>query len=235
MDSWILKQLRATVQLDLLEFTPENYFESEIEELKFSSSFQGHELLSYNMTWGLLAVKLGRKLHSKTPAAFTARQVSASELLMMLGLLASSEAILNVAEQTSKKALLNEVSDGNSGNVAIQIKTEHVPIFRENISGALEQYLQYLSFAEKKPYISLLPESKQKEILNMAQENSKVITNTVTIVDSDNVSVQAGEHNENNQPNSIIENSVIKWVANHIVTLLITIIGGVIIFKLTIG
>ncbi len=233
MDSWILKQLRATVQSDLEEFIPKNYFESEIEELKVHESLLGSELLSYEMTWGNLAVKLGGKLHSKSPVTFTARQVSACDLLMNLGLLVGSEAQLNVTEQLSKKALANGGPDYNSGNVVIQLKTEQIPIFRKNVIGALEQYFHHLSYDEIKPYISLLPENKQKEIKSMAQEHSKVTNNTVNIAGSNDGIVQVGEHNENNQPN--VKTSALKWFAKNIMTLIFTIIAGVVVFEITIG
>jgi hypothetical protein len=233
MDSWVLQQLRVAVLSDLEEFIPKNYFET--EEIQLHDSLKGKDLLSFEITWGILAAKLGTKLHSKPPKSFSARQVSACDILMNLGMLASSEASLNVTEQISSKALNNDVFDCNSGNVANQIKTEHIPIFHKNILGALEQYAYHLSFDEIKPYISLLPENKQKEIKDMAQEKSKVINNNINISGDNNGNVQVGEQNDMHQLKPNNKNNVLKWIAKHLVSLALTIIAGVIVYKITVG
>jgi len=86
----------------------------------------------------------------------TARQVAASEVLMNLGMLASSEAVLAIAQQLSQRAAELKIPDGNTGKVAKQVETEHIPTFEENIKGALTQYLSYLGTDEANPFRSLI-------------------------------------------------------------------------------
>lgn len=195
MDSWILKQLRALVLTDLNGFIPQGYFELEAENLKLHSSLESNEYLSSELQWGKLATELGRKLYFHTPVGLTARQVSASELLMNLGMLAASEAMLSATEQISSKALALNIPDGNSGNVASQLKTDHIPTFQNNISGALEQYLKHLTYEESKPYTPLLSESKQHEIKLMNENTSKTTNNTINVYGSVDGNIQAGESN----------------------------------------
>jgi hypothetical protein len=237
MDSWILKQLRATVQSDLRAFIPQGYFESEVDRFQLHDNFEAKKYLSFEMRWGYLAAKLGNDLYFQPPSILTARQVSASELLMNLGMLASSDAALNTTEQLSNQAMANGVPDGNSGNVAAQLKGEQIPILRDNVVGALDQYLQHLTYEEAKPYISLLPESKQKAINHMPQEPSKVINNTISVAGSVSGVIQAGEENQNtkieNNSNSPTKVSIFKWLVNNIATLIIAVVAGVIVITLT--
>jgi hypothetical protein len=162
MDSWVLKQLRACVLSELKAYIPEEYFEQRIQKLEFSINFKGHEYLSFENNWGYLAGKLGKKLYFESPIDFTPRQTSASELLMNLGMLASSKASLNACKQIYDKSLEKGISDGNSGNVVAQLQNEFIPAFEENIKGGLEQYLLFLTAEEAKPYLSLLSEGEQK-------------------------------------------------------------------------
>lgn len=215
MDSWILRQLRALVLNDLKDFIPIGYFESEAENLKLNNSSMDGKYLSIELQWGKLATELGHKLYYHTPTGLTARQVSASDLLMNLGMLAASEAILNASKQISNKALAYNIPDGNSGNVASQIQNDHIPTFEKNISGALEQYLKHLTYEESKPYISLLPKLKQKEMNIMNENNSKIINNTINISGSVSGNIQAGESNVLSKAENITKFSFFKWLADN--------------------
>ena len=163
MDSWVLKQLRAFVLSELKGHIPKDYFDQKLENLELNKIFKSHEYLSFENQWGYLATKLGKKLYFESPIDLTPRQIAASELLMNLGMLASSEASLSACEQIHKIALEKGIPDGNSGNVAAQLKNDHIPTFQDNIKGALEQYLLHLTPEESKPYISLLPEGSQQK------------------------------------------------------------------------
>ena len=136
MDWWTLKQLRAQVVNDLQNLIPNGYFENEAKDMKFDPSFGNAKHLSAEFRWGYLATKLGRDLFFEGPLNMTARQVSASEVLMNLGMLASSEAVLATSRQLSQRAAELKIPDGNSGKVAEKVETEHIPTFEENIKGA---------------------------------------------------------------------------------------------------
>lgn len=192
MNSWVLKQLRALVLTDLKGYIPENYFEENPELLKLNDSFASSEYLSFELRWGKLAAELGRELYFRPPASLSARQMSACELLMMLGLLAAAESMLSATEQLSSKAAANNIPDGNAGNVASQLKISHVPTFKNNVSGALEQYMHHLTYEEAKPYISLLEYSKQIEFKVMSQNHSRIINNTINMSGSVNGTSQVG-------------------------------------------
>jgi hypothetical protein len=86
----------------------------------------------------------------------SARQVSASEVLMMLGILAASEASQGASMQLSIDAKAAGVSDGNAGVVAAQLRDQHIPTSTNNVRGALKQYLRYLTPLEKEPFLPLL-------------------------------------------------------------------------------
>ena len=161
MDSWVIKQLRAFVLSELKGHISENYFDQRLENLELNKSFKDHEYLSFENQWGYLAAKLGKKLYFEPPVDLTPRQIAASELLMNLGMLACSEAALRACEQIHKQALEKGIPDGNSGNVAAQLKNDHIPTFQNNIKGGLEQFLLHLTPEEAKPYVSLLSEGRQ--------------------------------------------------------------------------
>lgn len=161
MDWWILKQLRAQVLIDLQDFIPQDYFEKEIDTFKFSSAFKNSDHLSRELRWGYLAAKFGLGLFFESTITMTARQVSACEVLMNLGLLAGAEAVKNSTTQLSDFARINNISDGNAGEIAEQLKEQHIPTFIDNIRSALEQYLRYLTPHEAKPFLPLLLETHQ--------------------------------------------------------------------------
>lgn len=156
MDWWIVKQLRAMILTDLRDFVPQGYFESEVEKFKLDDRIKGSDHFSHELRWGYLASDLGRKLFFKSTTIMSARQVSASEVLMNLGMLACAEAAQGSAMQLSKDAEANGVSDGNAGVVAAQLRDEHIPTLSNNVRSALKQYLRYLTPLEAAPFLPLL-------------------------------------------------------------------------------
>lgn len=235
MNSWILKELRALVLTDLKEFIPHDYFNSEASAFNLNDTFKNNKYLSFELRWGNLAYELGHKLYFQPPNGLTARQVSASVVLMNLGMLAASEAALNATEQISNKAATSNVHDGNSGNVALQLKKDIIPNFENNISGAVEQYLQYLTNEESRPYIWLLPESTQKEIKYMNENTSKIINNTINVSGSNSGDIQMGESNtyaatkEKKTPLKLAFIAFIKWLTSNIGK----VISGLLLVALT--
>ncbi|MBD8631162.1 hypothetical protein IFT74_07260 [Oxalobacteraceae sp. CFBP 8755] len=156
MDPWVLRQLRGRVLEDLLDHIPKNYFESEKDKFQYDSTFIGSKSLSYEMRWGYLAGELGRQLYFHSDSVLSARQISASEVLMHLGILAAVEASRNACEQLSKKANDLNVADGNSTVVAAQMRTEHIPTLQLNLLGGVRQYLLHLTSEEAKPFTSII-------------------------------------------------------------------------------
>lgn len=156
MDWWIVKQLRAMILMDLRDFVPQGYFESEVEKFKLHDGIKNSDYFSHEVRWGYLAGRLGQKLFFKSTDIMSARQVSASEMLMNLGMLASAEAAQGATTQLSIDAEAAGVSDGNAGAVAEQLRDQHIPTFTNNVRGALKQYLRYLTPLEKEPFLPLL-------------------------------------------------------------------------------
>lgn len=160
MDWWIVKQLRAKVLEDLCDFIPQSYFETEIEKFKIDDSIKNATHYSSEMRWGYLAGRLGQKLFFRTNVIMSARQTSASEVLMNLGMLAAAEAAKGSTKQLSKYAEEIGVPDGNAGNVAEQLEKQQIPTLSNNVIGALEQYLRYLTPLEAEPFTPLLSKNK---------------------------------------------------------------------------
>ncbi|MGZ5056952.1 MAG: hypothetical protein ACXWF8_16080 [Methylobacter sp.] len=156
MDWWILKQLRAMLLMDLRDFVPQDYFESEVETFKFDDRIPNSEHFSHELRWGYLAARLGQKLFFKSTIIMSARQVSASEVLMNLGMLASAEAAHGATTQVSNYAEAIGVSDGNAGAVAKQLREQHIPTLSDNVREGLKQYLRYLTPIEAEPFLPLL-------------------------------------------------------------------------------
>lgn len=156
MDWWIVKQLRAMILTDLRDFVPPGYFESEVETFKLDSRMTGADHFSHERRWGYLAGVLGRKLFFESTAIMSARQVSASDVLMNLGHLASEEASQGENTQLSKDAEARGVSDCNAGVLAKQSRDQRIPTLQNNVNGALKQYLSYLTPFEAEPFLPLL-------------------------------------------------------------------------------
>ena len=156
MDWWIVKQLRAMLLEDLREFIPDGYFDGEVEQFKLNDGIENSEHFSSELTWGYLAGTLGQKLFFNTSTFMSARQVSACDVLMNLGMLAAIVAAQGATEQLSKKVKKLGISDRNAGNVAEQLQNDSIPTLSNNVVGALEQYVKYLQPNEAKPFLSLL-------------------------------------------------------------------------------
>lgn len=166
MDWWVLKQLRAKVLEDLREFTPQGYFEENTEKLKFHTSIEDSDHYSREMSWGCCAAKLGKKLFFESPDIMSARQVSACDVLMNLGMLAAAEAAQAASEKVARAAQDKGIPNGNSGAAASQLSQQHVPALSENVVGALKQYLLHLTPLEGKPFLSLLTPGSLEEVPN---------------------------------------------------------------------
>lgn len=161
-DWWIIKQLRSMVLTDLREFVREGYFSSEAEAFKLHEGFANAAHNSSEMRWGYLAGRLGHKLFFDFTVIMTARQTSAAELLMNLGMLAAAEAAHRTSHHLSSDAKAKGVSDANAGPVAEQLRAEHIPTLSKNIRAALKQYLRYLTSPEAAAFVPLLDVPTQK-------------------------------------------------------------------------
>jgi hypothetical protein len=104
VDWWIVKQLRVMILTDLSDFVPHGYFESEAEKFKLHDGIKNSDHFSRELRWGYLAGRLGKRLYFESTAIMSPRQVSASEVLMNLGMLASAEAAQGATKQLSKDA-----------------------------------------------------------------------------------------------------------------------------------
>jgi hypothetical protein len=123
---------------DLRDLVPQGYFESEVEKFKLHHRIKNSDHFSREYRWGYLAGKLGKRLFFESTAIMSARQVSASEVM-----------------QLSKDAEEKGVSDRNAGAVAEQLGHQHIPTLSNNVMGALEQYLRYLTPREAEPFFPL--------------------------------------------------------------------------------
>lgn len=83
--------------------------------------------------------------------------MSASELLMNIGMLATAKVKLSATTQIHEKATEHGRDDGNSGAVAKQIESEHIPTLENNIIHGLERYIDHLTDQEARPFRCLLP------------------------------------------------------------------------------
>lgn len=190
LDWWIIKQLRALVLTDLREFVPDGYFSREMEGLKNLETLANSEHYSSEIRWGYLAGTLGQKLFFRSDVIMSARQTSAAELLMNLGMLASAEAAQGVSQELSSEAKTKGAHDGNIGQLAVQLRSEHIPTFTANIRSALSQYLCYLTSAEAKPFLTLLesPNLRKNSMFSSSQQ-SIVINGSVGVIQAGSNSV----------------------------------------------
>lgn len=156
MNWWVIKQLRAFVMTDLNGFIPPIEFEQAPASLKLSPQIPNHKHFSQELQWAHAATNFGKKLFFSPPQGMTARQISASDVIMNMGLLASAEAMHGVLTQVCNDAAKAHASAGNAGDVRKQLEREHIPIFLDNLRGALSQYFHYLTELEKSPFVSLL-------------------------------------------------------------------------------
>ncbi|MFA6310400.1 MAG: hypothetical protein WCV99_10550 [Sterolibacterium sp.] len=163
MDWWIVKQLRAMILTDLRDFVPPGYFESKVETLKFHDSIRNSGHLSRELRWGYLAGSLGKSLFYEA-TTLSARQVSACEVLMNLGMLASAEATQAASEQMLSKVAEVMGFDGTVGAVAGPLGDNGMEILTNNVSGALTRYLRYLTPLEAAPFKPLLGQEETSQV-----------------------------------------------------------------------
>jgi hypothetical protein len=108
----------------------------------------------------------------------SARQVSASELLMNLGLLVAAQAQQAVLRSLSEDAKVRNIDDTAAPTLE-QISKTHIPQFFENLRGCLEQYLLYLPVGEQRPFISLLKyEPSENETISSEHRQAIFMQNT---------------------------------------------------------
>lgn len=143
---------------DLERHIPKDYFTLRDERLSVSSEFQSAKSLESELQWGYKASILGKDLYFSNSVIMTARERSASEVLMHLGMLAATEAYKTMAEEIANTVAKGK-NDGNAGAVAKQLKNSHIPTFHKNLKGGLSQYLKHLDRDERAPFVQLLPHS----------------------------------------------------------------------------
>lgn len=189
----MLKQLRSLVLTDLQEFTPPGYFDRENESFNVNVSPETKEHVAAEMQWGKLAAELGMDLYFQPPVVLSPRQFSASELLMNMGLLSVAEAMLKVTQQILGLAVASNVSNVNSREVVQHLESSHIPACHENISGAVEQYLQYLTDEEAQlcaPIVSdVLPPVQTPAVPAQSVHESVGMHDVVDVVDVVDISV----------------------------------------------
>jgi hypothetical protein len=159
LDYWIIKQLRGAVLSDLDQFIEPGYFDAEKEKFILSDQINNGKYLSAEIRWGYLAAKLGKQPYFESTTKMSARQVAASEVLMHLGMLASTAASMTVCTNLNIDAATLQVPGANAGEVAQQLRREHLPIFTKNLLQGLKQYLLHLSTQEAAPFVALLDNS----------------------------------------------------------------------------
>jgi hypothetical protein len=167
MDWWVVKQLRAMVLSDLQTFVPAGYFENCDQNLTLNDGFENSKYLSAELRWGYLAGRLGLRLVYEPTSFMSARQVSASELLIHLGMLACSQSQETAATQLSLQRSANGATDENMVAASEQLRS-NITTCLNNVHGALKQYFHYLTPFEAAPFVSLL--ASEPEILSRANQ-----------------------------------------------------------------
>jgi hypothetical protein len=213
VDWWIVKQLRAMILTDLRDFVPQGYFESEAEKFKLHRGTKNSDHFSRELRWGYLVGRLGKRLFFDSTAIMSARQVSASEVLMNLGMLAGAEAAQGVATQLSKDVEDKGVSDGNAGAVAEQLGHQHRPTLSNNVGGALEQYLRYLTPHEAEPFFPLIITSKYP---NFPLSIEDIVGNGESSEVEFKSTLRVNQHTGNRDPR--MELAVLKTIAGFLNT-----------------
>jgi hypothetical protein len=172
MDWWTIKQLRAFVISDISEFINPIEFEKIPDEHKIRSNVPNYQHFTQELHWAKFAATTGKHLFFSPTLGMSARQISASDVLMNMGLLTSAETMYKMLTQLCNDAAKARRSAGNSRDIRDQLKREHIPVFQENMRGALSQYFLYLTDVEKAPFVQLL---KQKDsIRSVAPEDRAV-------------------------------------------------------------
>ncbi|PTN13178.1 hypothetical protein C8R11_101162 [Nitrosomonas aestuarii] len=149
---------------DLREHIPDEYFESETERFNLNESFDKRGFLSKELRWGYLAGDLGRRLCFSNEILMSAKQKSAAEVLMNLGMYVAAKAAHEACDKIQKLVAEKEADEGNAGEVARQLQTKQLPVLEKNVTGSLKQYIRYLSNEEAKPFVPLLSDKDQIEL-----------------------------------------------------------------------
>jgi len=155
LDLWIVSQLRAQVLTDLESFIPDNYFEQKPLAV-YAPGDPSTKHLNYEIQWGHNAGTLGKKLTFETPVGLTARQVSASEVLMNLGLLAGAQSAYGIFKHADQRAT---EKGGCIVNPNLTQLPQTISVLENNLTQALRQYLNYLPPNEQGPFLPLLHSS----------------------------------------------------------------------------
>ena len=161
MDWWIYRQLRSSVISDLREFVPVGYFEEGKEAFSLDSRLPNAERLSLELYWGCRAGALGKKLFFDSSLDMTARQRSACDVLMNLGMLIATEAAQNITNNLSEYTDSLGVSDDNSAAILEQLGSEHIPTAKENVKGALKLYINHIPEREASIYNQLIDDNNR--------------------------------------------------------------------------
>ena len=145
---------------DLRNLIPYGHFESKTDTFALNASIANSGHISNEMRWGYLALTLGKKLFFDNAIPMTARQKSAAEVLMNLGMYVSAAAAQQTCNELTVLADKKGVPDGNAKQVALQIQNQQLPGVADNVNASLTQYLRHLSKEEAEPFSSLLHEDK---------------------------------------------------------------------------
>ena len=233
MDKWILKQLSAQIVCDLGPLIPEGYFERDKHKFILSTQLPSHDYLSNELHWGYKATELGRELTFDNYQIKQPRIVAAAEVLMNIGLLTASYAQQESCKYLSELAKKKKVYDGNSTVVYEQIKNKHIPIFEENIRGALIQYLKYLSPSEASPFLPLVTQEDDKIMMTTNEKNEaekQLSDNTQYIININSPlegNIQQG--NENKITNTPSPDKILTPIVAGIIS---TVVGGILLYFL---
>ncbi|GJJ01597.1 hypothetical protein RugamoR64_21350 [Duganella rhizosphaerae] len=173
MDWWILKQLRVQVAADLGQYLDRVEFDKVSAQLTISNVMPNHEHFTRELKWGKSATVCGKRLFYDPVAGMTARQLSASEVLMHLGLLTSAQAQHDMLKQIANAAK-DKRATGNADEVRDQLAREHIPTFLENLRGALVQYLKHLADLESAPFADLVKESGSSQHSNTGRTKNPI-------------------------------------------------------------
>jgi hypothetical protein len=178
---WTQKQLRSMLMTDLSNLIPVGYFESKTDTFALNAAIANSGHISNEMRWGYLAGTLGKKLFFDNAIQMTARQKSAAEVLMNLGMYVSVTAAQQSCNALTELADKKGLPDGNAKEVSLQIQNQQLPVLTDNVNASLTQYLLHFSKEEAEPFSSLLHQDKSIKS-KTSWLNKLTITNIFKIV-----------------------------------------------------
>lgn len=183
MNWWTQKQLRSMLMTDLSNLIPSGYFDSKTDTFALNAAIANSGHISNEMRWGYLAGILGKNLFFDNETQMTARQKSAAEVLMNLGMYVGATAAQQSCNALTELADKKGVPDGNAKLVALQIQNQQLPVLSDNVNASLTQYLRHLSEVEAEPFSSLLHEVKSiKYKLKTSWLNKLTTANIIKII-----------------------------------------------------